>query len=80
MKKKRFNLIDRVIVVRTIRLWFLLNFIYLEEKEIQNIENSKIYYIWSENAELIARDKPYSDFKYGGINMVNIRAKIGMKK
>ena len=77
----RFNLIDKITVLRTFalsKLWFLLNFITIEEDEIVKIEKLSFNYIWNGKAELIARKILYCDFKEGGLNMVCIRAKIKM--
>ena len=77
----RFNLIDKITVLRTFalsKLWFLLNFITLEEDEILKLENLSFNYIWNGKKELISRKVLYCDFKDGGLNMVCIRAKISM--
>ena len=81
MNNIRFNLIDKITVLRTFalsKLWFLLNFITIEEDEIVKIEKLSFNYIWNGKAELIARKILYCDFKEGGLNMVCIRAKIKM--
>ena len=59
------------------KLWYLLNFISLEEKEIQEFETIMFKYLW-EKSELIGRKVLCSEFKHGGLNMINIRAKIDM--
>ena len=59
------------------KLWYLLNFISLEEKEIQEFETIMFKYLW-EKSELISRKVLGSEFKHGGLNMINIRAKIDM--
>jgi hypothetical protein len=77
----RFNLIDKITVLRTFalsKLWYLLNFITLEEDEIRKLEKLSFNYIWNGKKELIARKILYGDFKEGGLNMVCIRAKINM--
>ena len=60
----RFNIIDKITVVRTFglsKLWYLLNFLYIEESEIKNIESIAFKYIWGNNLELISRKILYSD-------------------
>jgi len=77
----RFNLIDKITVLRTFglsKLWYLLNFITLEEKEIKNIESLSFNYIWGNKVETIKRDTLIAEFKDGGLNMISIRAKINM--
>ena len=77
----RFNLIDKVTVLRTFalcKLWYLLNFITLEEQEIKAFETLSFNYIWSNKAETIKRNILITEFKDGGLNMVSIRAKINM--
>jgi hypothetical protein len=75
----RFNMIDKVTVIRTFglsKLWYLLNFITLEEHEIKNIETLSFRYIWGNKVETIKRVALINDFKDGGLNMISIRAKI----
>ena len=77
----RFNLIDKITVLRTFglsKLWYMLNFIPIEEDEIIKLEKLSFNYIWGGKKELIARKILYCDFKEGGLNMVCIRAKIKM--
>ena len=77
----RFNLIDKITVLRTFglsKLWYLLNFIVLEEQEIKYFEVLSFNYIWAKKAETIKRDILTNDFKDGGLNMVCIRSKINM--
>jgi hypothetical protein len=77
----RFNLIDKITVLRTFglsKLWYLLNFITLDEKEIKNIESLSFNYIWGNKVETIKRDTLIAEFKDGGLNMISIRAKINM--
>jgi hypothetical protein len=77
----RFNLIDKITVLRTFglsKLWYLLNFITLDEKEIKNIESLSFNYIWGNKVETIKRDTLIAEFKNGGLNMISIRAKINM--
>ena len=74
-------MIDKITVLRTFalsKLWYLLNFITLEEDEIRKLEKLSFNYIWNGKKELIARKILYGDFKEGGLNMVCIRAKINM--
>jgi exonuclease III len=75
----RFNMIDKITVLKTFglsKLWYLLNFISLDEQEIKNLEHFAFKYIWDNRAETIKREILYADFKGGGLNMINIRAKI----
>ena len=77
----KFNLIDKITVVRTFglsKLWYLLNFISLEENDIKEFETLIFKYIWNGKAELISRRVLYSTYERGGLNMVCIRAKICM--
>ena len=77
----RFNLIDKITVVRTFglsKLWYLLNFMVLEESEIKEFECLIFKYIWNSKAELISRRVLYSSYESGGLNMVCVRAKICM--
>ena len=77
----RFNIIDKITVLRTFgfsKLWYLLNFICLNEKEIKDFETIAFKYIWGGKVELISRNLLYSDFKKGGLNMICLRAKISM--
>ena len=77
----RFNLIDKITVVRTfglIKLCYLLNFMVLEESEIKEFESLIFKYIWNSKAELISRRVLYSSYESGGLNMVCVRAKICM--
>jgi hypothetical protein len=77
----RFNMIDKVTVIRTFglsKLWYLLNFITLEEQDIKNLERLTFNYIWSNKVETVKRETVISEFKDGGLNMVCIRAKINM--
>ena len=77
----RFNMIDKVTVIRTFglsKLWYLLNFITLDEHEIKNIETLSFRYIWGNKVETIKRVALINDFKDGGLNMISIRAKINM--
>ena len=74
-------MIDKVTVLRTFalsKLWYLLNFITLEEQEIKAFETLSFNYIWSNKAETIKRNILITEFKDGGLNMVLIRAKINM--
>ena len=76
-----FNLIDKITVIRTFgfsKLWYLLNFISLEESEIKEFETLAFKYIWSDKVELISRRVLYSNYEWGGLNMVCFRAKIAM--
>ena len=46
----KFNLIDKITVVRTFglsKLWYLLNFISLEENDIKEFETLIFKYIWN---------------------------------
>jgi hypothetical protein len=77
----RFNLIDKITVLRTFglsKLWYLLNFITLDQQEIKNLETLSFKYIWDNKTETIKREILYSDYKNGGLNMICIRAKINM--
>ena len=77
----RFNLIDKITVLRTFalsKLWYLLNFITIEENDIKKLEALAFNYIWNKKQELIGRKTLYCDFIDGGLNMVCIRAKIYM--
>jgi hypothetical protein len=77
----RFNMIDKVTVLRTFalsKLWYLLNFITLEEQEIKNFEALSFNYLWGNKVETIKRETLIADFKDGGLNMTCIRAKINM--
>jgi len=77
----RFNLIDKITVLRTFalsKLWYLLNFVTIEENDIKRLETLAFNYIWNGKCELIKRKLLYCDFKDGGLNMVCIRAKIHM--
>ena len=77
----RFNLIDKITVLRTFalsKLWYLLNFVTIEENDIKKLETLAFNYIWNGKRELIKRKVLYCDFKDGGLNMVCIRAKIHM--
>jgi hypothetical protein len=77
----RFNLIDKITVLRTFglsKLWYLLNFITLDQQEIKNLETLSFKYIWDYKTETIKREILYSDYKNGGLNMICIRAKINM--
>ena len=72
-------MIDKITVLRTFglsKLWYLLNFISLDEQEIINLEHTSFKYIWDNRAETIKREILYTDFKGGGLNMISIRAKI----
>jgi hypothetical protein len=74
-------MIDKVTVIRTFglsKLWYLLNFITLEEQDIKDFECLTFNYIWSNKVETIKRETIISEFKDGGLNMVCIRAKINM--
>ena len=77
----RFNMIDKVTVLRTFglsKLWYLLNFITLNEEEIKNLEILSFKYIWGNKAETIKREILFTEFSDGGLKMVCIRAKINM--
>jgi len=77
----RFNLIDKITVLRTFalsKLWYLLNFMNIEETDIKRLETLAFNYIWNGKRELIKRKVLYCDFRDGGLNMVCIRAKIQM--
>ena len=74
-------MIDKVTVIRTFglsKLWYLLNFITLEEQDIKNFERLTFNYIWSNKVETVKRETIIPEFKDGGLNMVCIRAKINM--
>jgi hypothetical protein len=74
-------MIYKVTVIRTFglsKLWYLLNFITLEEQDIKNLERLTFNYIWSHKVETVKRETVISEFKDGGLNMVCIRAKINM--
>jgi hypothetical protein len=77
----RFNMIDKVTVIRTFglsKLWYLLNFITLEEQDIKDFERLTFNYIWSNKVETIKKETIISEYKDGGLNIVCIRAKINM--
>jgi hypothetical protein len=49
-------MIDKVTVIRTFglsKLWYLLNFITLEEQDIKNLERLTFNYIWSNKVETV---------------------------
>jgi hypothetical protein len=64
----RFNMIDKVTVLRTFalsKLWYLLNFITLEEQEIKNFEALSFNYLWGNKVETIKRETLIADFSIG---------------
>jgi hypothetical protein len=54
----RFNLIDKITVLRTFalsKLWYLLNFMNIEETDIKRLETLAFNYIWNGKRELIKK-------------------------
>ena len=79
-KNIRLDMLERITVIRTFalsKLWYLCNFIILSENDIKKIETMIFKYVWN-GAELIKRNTLYIEFKDGGLNMVNVRAKLSM--
>ena len=76
----RLDMLERITVLRTFalsKLWYLCNFISLNEDEIKKLETLCFKYIWN-GQDQIKRSILYSEFKDGGLNMVSIRTKLDM--
>ena len=65
----RFNMIDKVTVIRTFGLskpWYLLNFITIAEQDIKDYKRLTFNYILANKVETIKSETIMSEFKAGG--------------
>ena len=73
------NLIERVTACRTFllsKLWFIGNFYFFNNDNIKLINSKCFKFIWNNRTELIKRDFLINPKEKGGLNMVNLKAKI----
>lgn len=75
----KFNMIDRIITVKTFilsKLWFLANFICLEKQNMNQINQMVYKYIWNDAIEMIKRKTLVLPYESGGLSSVCIKTKI----
>ena len=73
------NTLERVIITKTFilsKLWYLANFVCIPEKNIKIIERIIYQFIWCNSFELIKRNTLILPYDSGGLNSVNIKAKV----
>jgi len=76
---KEFDMLQRITALKTFilsKLWFILNFVYLDKNEIMILERKIYKYLWSNKQELIKRATLIRSKKEGGLNMIDIKSKI----
>jgi len=76
---KEFDMLQRITALKTFilsKLWFILNFIYLDKNEIMILERKIYKYLWSNKQELIKRGTLIRSKKEGGLDMIDINSKI----
>ena len=73
------NELERIAVCKTFalsKLWYIANFMVLSEKSIKCIERKLYKFIWCGSIEQIKRGTLILPYDRGGLNMMNIRAKL----
>ena len=73
------NMLERITVVRTFilsKLWYVTNFVVIKEEQIKQLDRLCHKFIWNGSIERIKRATLSLPYDEGGLNMVNIRAKI----
>ena len=76
---KEFDMLQRITALKTFilsKLWFILNFIYLDKNEIMILERKIYKYLWSNKQELIKRATLIRSKKEGGLDMIDINSKM----
>jgi hypothetical protein len=76
---KEFDMLQRITALKTFilsKLWFILNFVYLDKNEITILERRIYKYLWSNKQELIKRATLIRSKKEGGLDMIDINSKI----
>ena len=72
-------MLERIVICKTFilsKLWYVVNFLILEEKYIVSIERMIFMFIWNSPMELIKRKTLCLDYEEGGLKMICIRTKI----
>ena len=70
-----FEMLQRITALKTFilsKLWFILNFIYLDKNEIMMLERKIYLYLWSNKQELIKRSTLIKAKNEGGLDMIDI--------
>ena len=78
-KTVKTNMLERIVICKTFilsKLWYVVNFLILEEKYIVSIERMIFMFIWNSPMELIKRKTLCLDYEEGGLKMICIRTKI----
>ena len=73
------NTLERVIVSKTFilsKLWYVMNFICMNESEIKRVDLLIHKFIWNNSFEMIKRNTLCLPYESGGLNTVCLRAKL----
>ena len=73
------DMIQRITAIKTYimsKLWFVLKFFIIEEKEIKVLEKDIFHFIWKGNREFISRKQLMKKKEEGGLNMFCLRSTL----
>ena len=73
------NILERIIVCKTFllnKLWYVANFMKMDEKYVSEIEKMIYTFIWNGAIEMISRRTLILPYERGGLAMMSVRARL----